>query len=249
MSKGAQQGGSTTATQTPAPYMYPYIGTALSQAGNLLNSGGPQYYPGQQVASFNPVQNQAFSNTNAIDNVLTQGSGNPFENAMFNQAADATQGQLSSEFAGSGRNLDASMPLRSDQLNNLATNFYGNNYQNTVQNAMQAAQQQQQLGGTIQGQSQKLIDANKQMYDYYQMLPYNQLQQYEGFLGGVQPGMAQSSPYFTNPLANALGTGAGALGLYNGGAQAGLWGGSKGAGSAGGASLGGQLASDAALAG
>lgn len=231
MSKGSSPAGNVTTTQGPPQYEYPYIGTALNQAGGLLASGGPAYYPGQQVAPFSPIQEQAFTNTNNMDNALTQGSGNPFENSMFNQAALATQGQLASQFAGSGRNLDASMPLRSDQLNNLATNFYGNNYQNTVQNAMQAAQQQQQLGGQLQQQAQQNIGANQNLFNYYQAQPYQQLSQYEQFLQGITPGMQSSSPYFNNPTANALGTGMAGLGLYNGLSSAGLLG--KGAGSAG----------------
>lgn len=216
MSKGAQQAGSTMQTQTPPPYMLPPIGTALGQAGNLLQQGGPQYYPGQQVASFNPVQNQAFSNTNNIDNTLTQGSGNPWENAMFQQAALGTQGQLSSEFAGAGRNLIGSEPLRSDQLNNLATNFYGNNYQNSVQNAMGAANQQLGIGNQIQNQGQNLINASMNAYNYNQRLPYQNLGQYEQFLQGVQPGGQTQTPYFQNKGANDLGSALAAQQLYKG---------------------------------
>jgi hypothetical protein len=228
MSKGSTQAGTTTQTQTTAPYMYPYMGTALGQAGNLLQSGGPQVYSGQRVADFNPVQNQAFSNTNNLDNTLTQGNGNPYENSMFNQAALATQGQLGSEFAGSGRNLDASMPLRSDQLNNLATNFYGNNYQNTVQNAMGAANQQQQLGGTIQNQAQNQINASMGAFNQAQQRPYANLSQFEQYLQGVQPGAQTQSPYYQNKGANTLGTAVAGQQLYNGYNNKGSSGGSTG---------------------
>lgn len=214
MSGGASPAGNTTNTQTPPQYMFPYIGTALGQAGNLLQTGGPQYYPGQQVASFNPAQQAAMGGTLNLDQNLMQGSGNPYENAMFNQAAQATQGQLSSEFAGSGRNLDASMPLRSDQLNNLATNFYGNNYQNSIQNALGASNQALGIGSQIQNQSQNLIDASQKAYNYNQQLPFSNLQQYESFLSGVQPGQQTSSPYFTNPTANTLGAGLAAASIY-----------------------------------
>ena len=230
MGAGAKgtQAGTTNTTQGPAPYMYPYIGTALGQAGNLLQSGGPNYYPGQQVASFNPIQSEAFTNTNRLDNRLTKGSGNPYENAMFDQAAQATQGQLASQFAGSGRDITASMPLRSNQLNNLATDIYGSNYQQDVANAMNAANQQQALGGTIQNQGQRLIDASKAAYNYNQEKPFQNLQSYEQFLGGVPSGSQSQSPYFTNPLANTIGLGLGGLGLYNGINQAGGSKGSKG---------------------
>src|SRR5512146_158495 len=107
MSKGAQQAGNTTQTTSTAPYMYPYMGTALGQAGNLLQQGGPQVYGGQRVADFNPLQSQAFGGiqnaanatgglnaANSIDKMLMQGNGNPYENAMFRQAANSTQNQL-----------------------------------------------------------------------------------------------------------------------------------------------------------
>jgi hypothetical protein len=216
MSGGAQQAGQTTQTQLPPNYMLPYIGTGASQAGSLLNSGGPNYYPGQQVASFNGIQNQAFKNTNALDNSLAQGSGNPYETAMFNQAAQATQPQLASEFAGAGRDITASMPLRSQQLNQLGTDFYGQNYQNSVNNAFNATNQQQQLGGQIQNQSQNLIDASKNAYNYNQQQPYANLQQFESFLSGLQPGQQQQSPYFTNPAATGLGALAAGKSMFGG---------------------------------
>jgi len=216
MSGGAQQAGQTTQTQLPPNYMFPYIGTGTSQAASLLNNGGPNYYPGQQVASFNPIQNQAFKNTNNLDNTLAQGSGNPYETAMFNQAAQATQPQLASEFAGSGRDITASMPLRSQQLNQLGTDFFGQNYQNSVNNAFNATNQQQQLGGQIQNQSQNLIDASKNAYNYSQQQPYANLQQFESFLSGLQPGQQQQSPYFTNPAATGLGALAAGKSMFGG---------------------------------
>lgn len=226
MSGGATPAGNTTNTQTPPQYMYPYIGTALGQAGNLLQTGGPKYYPGQQVASFNPAQQAAMSGTLNLDKNLMQGSGNPYENAMFNQAAQSTQGQLASEFAGSGRDITGSMPLRAQQLNQLGTDFYGQNYQNDIQNAMQAANQRLGIGNQIQNQSQNLINASQNAYNYNQKLPYTNLQQYESFLSGLQPGSQVTSPYFNNPTANALGTGLAGMSIYNGLGSAGA----KGAG-------------------
>jgi len=196
--------------------MYPYLGTALSQAGSLLGSKGPQYYPGQQVAGFSRPQQQAFAGLTGIDTGLMQGSGNPYEDAMFRQAAGATQNQLSSEFAGMGRNASATEPLRAEQLNNLATSLYGGNYQNDVNNAMTAGQNLLGIGNQVQQEAQKQIDANMQKYNYYQQLPYQQLQQYEQFLQGVNPGSQQTSPYFTNPTANTLNTALAIQQLYKG---------------------------------
>lgn len=283
MSGGGQTpAGNTTNTQTPPAYMYPYIGTALGRAGNLLQGPGPQYYPGQQVAGFSDPQTAAFGGiqdlatnpglsgaqgynnslltgnfTGPQANLAAMGQGgatNPYLDAMFKQAAGATQGQLESEFGGAGRNVDAAAPLQAQTDTNLATSLYGNAYAQNQANALSAnalltnaqggavnnAQNldttklgllgaESGVGSQVQNLAQQQIDANQAKYNYYQQLPYNQLQQYEGQLGALQPGMQQSSPYFTNPLGNALGTGMMGLGAYGAGSQAGLWGGSKGA--------------------
>ena len=54
---------------------------------------------------------------------------NPYLESTFNRAADLTRGRLDSEFSGAGRNLGASMPARSEELQTLASNIYGGNYQ------------------------------------------------------------------------------------------------------------------------
>lgn len=266
--KGGAQGQATT-TQTVAPYMYPYIGTALRQAGDLYGGGGPQFYPGQQVAGFSQPQQQAFSNiqslagsnpfkaaTNFNDELLTgnfsgpeaelaqtgqTGASNPYLDALYGQAAGQTRNQLTGEFAGMGRNAAEAAPLRSEQLNNLATNLYGGAYesdQNRALAANQALAGMQQgaignaeglananlglqdalagVGGQVQDLAQRQINANQQKYNYYQQLPYQQLQQYEQFLQGVQPGMQQIAPNGINPTANALNMALMAQKLYQG---------------------------------
>ncbi|HSN18274.1 MAG TPA: hypothetical protein VLV87_08680 [Gammaproteobacteria bacterium] len=215
--KGGQvPAGQTTTTQTPPSYMYPYIGTALSQAGDLLGGNGPQDYPGQTVAGFSQPQQQAFARLTHLDKNLMQGSGNPYEDAMFSRMAGATQNQLSGEFAGMGRNAAASEPLRAEQLNNLATGFYGGQYQNDVNNALTAGQNLLGVGNQVQQEAQNQINANMAKYNYYQQLPYQQLQRYEQFLQGINPGSQSSTPYFTNPTANALSAAEAVQQLYKG---------------------------------
>lgn len=254
---GTQQTGSSTSTQTPPAYMYPYIGTALDQAGNLLQTGGPSYYPGQPVAGFSDPQQEAMG---AIDtlastgttagnaatgydaNLLTGnfsgpqaalarigqgGAGNPYLDAMFKQAAGATQNRLASEFAGAGRNVSASEPLRAEELNNLATHLYGGAYAQDQANALGANQalgseqqnalaeapsldamqfgnlgQEMNVGGLVQNQAQKLIDASRDAFNYSQQQPWQNLSSYEALLSGVQPGSSQTNPILNNPAAN-----------------------------------------------
>lgn len=170
MSMGSQQSGSSTSTQTAPAYMYPYMGTALGQAGNLLQTGGPSYYPGQQVAGFSDPQQAAMG---AIDklagtgtaagnagmgydarllngnfsgpqaNLAAMGAGratNPYLNQMFQQAAGQVQNQLQSEYGQAGRNVSASAPMMGQTLDNLATSIYGGAYAQDRANALAANQ-------------------------------------------------------------------------------------------------------------
>ena len=271
MSKGSQPAGNTTTTQTPPSYMYPYIGTGLSQAASLLGSGGPQYYPGPLVAGFSTPQQAAMSGIDSLAQKGTQagnagmnfdadllggnfsgpqanlaamgagGASNPYLNQMFQQAAGQVQNQLQSEYGQTGRNVSASAPMMGQTLDNLATQIYGGAYAQDQANALAANQtlgneqmgglanapalnamqfgnlgQEMNVGGMVQNQAQNLINANMGKYNYYQQLPYQQLQQYEQFLSGLQPGSQQSNPYFSNPTANALNTALGLQQLYKG---------------------------------
>ena len=247
MSGGAQQAGTSVTTQSPYGPYQPYIGTTLGQAANLLQSGGPQYYPGQQVASFNPTQQRAMkaivgasmngspalTAAQGFDQTLLDSGGgsNPYLDQMYQQAAGSSQNQLSSEFAGMGRNASASEPLRAEQLNNLATSMYGGQYQNDIQNALAAGNQAQSLYGTrlqglqaaagvgqqVQDQSQKMIDASKAAYDYNQNLPWSTLQRYEGLVTPFTSGAGQTTnPYFNNPGSNLLSNALEAQQLYKG---------------------------------
>ena len=63
---------------------------------------------------------------NAAVTEFQRGGINPYTSldTQFNRAADLTQNRLSTEFASSGRNLGASFPARSDELQTLASNIY-----------------------------------------------------------------------------------------------------------------------------
>ena len=53
---------------------------------------------------------------------------NPHLQQTFNRAADLTRTRLNSEFAGSGRDLGAAQPARSDELQTLAASLFGDNF-------------------------------------------------------------------------------------------------------------------------
>jgi len=92
------------------------------------NGGGPD-----SVTSTTSSEPPAFLRgplqqaTSAATREFRNGEGvNPFTSLdmQFNRAADLTRGRLAGEFSGYGRDIDASLPARSDELQTLASNIY-----------------------------------------------------------------------------------------------------------------------------
>jgi hypothetical protein len=77
------------------------------------------------------------------------GASNPYLDATFNRAADSVQNRLSSQFAGSGRNVGASRAAQASEMNDLATGIYGGAYDN--ERNRQLTYQQQLTGIGSQG--------------------------------------------------------------------------------------------------
>jgi hypothetical protein len=213
------QGGSTqqTATTQAPSFQQPYqaygLGQALSQYQNTS----------QLVAPFAPQQEQAMTNIgnlanggdptlgasqNYITNTLNGNvQQNPELNSLFTQGANQIQNQLSSQFAGAGRNVDQSAGVNAQALGNFAANLYGNQYQTYAgqQNAALGAAPSElnsQLGlqsalygsgQNVQNQSQQYINAPQNFLNQY-------LSQVNGNLGSTQT----SQPAF-NAGAGALG--------------------------------------------
>lgn len=155
-SSGSQN---TTTTAEPPAFIRPYMQYGAQQSRALYETGGPQYYGGNTIVPFSQQTEDALgmteerarqgsSVTNAAQDYATNtlstaptsqfGTGpnpygsvnNPYLDATFNKAADSVQQRLGSQFAGSGRNVDASRAVNADELNNLATNIYGGAYEN-----------------------------------------------------------------------------------------------------------------------
>ena len=268
MSGGSQN---TVTQNSVSPTVAPYYSQALQQGQNLLGTGGPQYYPGQQVADFTPLQQAGFdsiansamtpnasqgaqaANEYETSGALLNPSANPYLQGTFKQAANQVQNQLGSEFAQNGSNVLNSLPVQSDEMNNLATSLYGGAYQQGLTAMTQASalapsidqgtympgQELLSAGGAGQQQSQNEINAAMQRYNYTQQLPYNMLSWYSGLLGQNASPFGSSSSQGSgtnNPWMTAAGVGLDAAALYGGsgaaaaGAGAGLLGGAGGAG-------------------
>lgn len=208
----------TTTAQAPSwqlPYQQSGLNQSLAQYNNVSS-------PTQLVAPFSPQQNQAIQGvtdlatnnptSGAVNNWVTntlngQPANNPYLNSEFTQAAQATQDQLGSEFAGAGRNVVGSLPLRSDQLNNLATSLYGGAYNTGVQEQEAAAGQAPNAVNTSLGLQQGLFNTGQQVQNQaqqYIQAPQTFLNQYLSRVNG-NLGTTQTQPLYYNQGLMALG--------------------------------------------
>lgn len=111
----------------------PVVDAAQNYATNTL-SGAP-------TSQFGAGSNPYGSSANPYGSV-----NNPYLDATFNKGADTIQNRLESQFAGSGRNVAASMPANSDMLTDLATKLYGGAYENERNRGLSYGQQQLGIG-------------------------------------------------------------------------------------------------------
>ena len=238
-SKGSSPAGNTTTTSGPPSWAQPYFSGGMQSASNLYGTPmSPAYYPGQQVAPFSPLQEQGLQQTQQTaesPNQYNQSAGNYFNTlesgqmlnpasnpalqGLANQSFQQIQNNLATQFAGGGRNIEASAPVQASQMGNIANQIYGGAYNNTLSNMTGAlgqsnnliagqyapAQQLMGAGGAVQQQAQNLDSANQNIYNYYQNLPYSQLSNYMSTISGIPIGKQTQTPYFTNPLAGGLG--------------------------------------------
>ena len=188
-------GSSTTQVQnSQAPsWQQPYQQYGLGQATAQYNGiTSPQ----QLVAGFAPQQNQAISGiTSLATNNPTLGAAqdytqsvlngspanNPYLNSEFNNAANTVQNRIESEFAGAGQPVVNSLPVQSDELNNLASQLYGGAYNtgvqqqenalansgNVVNNELGLQQGLYNAGGAVQNLAQQYIQAPQTFLNQY----------------------------------------------------------------------------------
>ncbi len=200
------QGNSTTQVQTAqAPsWQLPYQQYGLQQATAQYNGVTS---PQQLVAGFSPQQNQAISGITSLatnnptlgaaqnytQSVLSgQPANNPYLNSEFNNAANTVQNRLESEFANAGQPVVNSLPVQSDEMNNLASDLYGSQYQtgvqqqenalgnagNVVNNQVGVQQDLFNTGGAVQNLGQQYIQAPQTFLNQY-------LSQINGNLGST----------------------------------------------------------------
>ena len=201
MSKGS------TATTTTGPPSY-----LTADYKNLANAGTSLYGSGmptdqalqtqglstlQNATSSNPIgaAGQGYFNTLESGSLLNPAT-NPSLQGMAQLADNQIQNNLASQFAGSGRNIEASAPVQTSQMANVAADIYGGAYNNTLNNMTAGMGQASQLEG------ENLMPGTTAL-----SVPGSQLSSY-GSLLGAMPGGTATTPYQTNVGYNAL---AGAL--------------------------------------
>lgn len=256
-------GSENTVSQSTIPsQLVPYYDYALSTGQNLQNQGGPQQSSGQ-VAPLSAMQQQGLSsiqgaasgmnpatgaanwNNYATSGALMNPSSNPYLTGEFNQGADAIQNQLSSQFGAAGRNVLASAPIQSDEMNQLATSMYGGQYDTNL-NATQAAasaapsiaqglytpgNQLLSAGALPQQQQQNILNTQTAQSNYNNALPYNSLSWYSSLLGQNGSPFSSSSQSGSQSGNTALEAAGGTIGLA--GLLSGLFSGGSGLGAAG----------------
>ena len=216
--------GSTATTSTgPAPYL-------TSDYQNLANAGTGIYGSGygadqalqnqglsqlQSATASNPIGSSAQGYFNTLESgSLLNPATNPALQGMAQLADNQIQNNLSSEFAGSGRNIEASAPVQASQMANVASDIYGGAYNNTLNNMTAGMGQASQLEG------EQMMPGTTAL-----SVPGSQLSSYGSLLGSM-PGGTSSTPYYTNAASGALsGAIPGALiGNALGGTSGGGWG-------------------------
>ena len=129
MSSGPKNVTSTTNSEPPAYLAGPLSTGAQASIGNFKDMLGLQATDPKYGGIPNLMQSGSRLIGDTLSGSMLSPDSNPYLAQTFYRAADLTRGRLDSEFAGAGRNLGASMPARSEELQTLASNLFGQNYQ------------------------------------------------------------------------------------------------------------------------
>ena len=216
--------GTDSSTQTtrvePPKWQLPYIQEGFQGAQNMYRGGGTPVVPFAQETeqALTGIADRARTGNagvTAAQNLNTQTinggflGSNPYLDQTFNRAVMATQGQLASQFAGSGRNIDQSQFLRGQQLNDLATGIYGGAYDAERNRQQQAVTMAPGLAGQDYydlGQLANVGAAREGLAQEQANQPGTALDQYLGRVTG-NVGQTSYTPMYRNTGAAALGGG------------------------------------------
>jgi hypothetical protein len=238
---GGGSGG--TSSVGPPKWQQNYIQQGYGAAADMYNHGGTPVAP-QSADTQAALTGTAARATNGSPLVgdaqkYTQGvingnylNSNPYLDQTFNRAAMATQGQLASQFAGSGRNIDQSQFLRGQELNDLATGIYGGAYDSERNRQQQAASMATGLANQDYVDLGQLAAVGAQRDTYAQDQANQPGVNLDQYLGRVTGQVGQTSYQPRNTGAGAVGGAmlGNQIGQQYGGQYGGLWGSILGAG-------------------
>jgi len=146
---------STTVQNTNIPaYAQPYVENTLGKAAALTNTTDNPYQPyqGQQVATFTPMQNQAFQNVGnqQIAPQLNDASNIAYQTGQYGLGAQGTAAQLQNASLGYGAMAaNVGNQYAQQATNPAASQAYMNPYlQASLQPALQEVQRQYDITGT-----------------------------------------------------------------------------------------------------
>ena len=125
----------STTTMEPPKYLQGPLNQFVSAASSQFNNSGGQQLVGQGQDLLSSTLNGDFLSPDS----------NPYLQGTFDRAADLTRTRLASEFAGNNRDLAATAPARSEELQTLSSNIFGGNYQAERDRQMQGLNQTQQF--------------------------------------------------------------------------------------------------------
>ncbi len=230
-----------TVTQTTAPpaFLEPFLRRAASQSETAFRGGGPEQFPGSRVVPLAGETEQALQLqgqralqgspvTGAAQDLATQtlqgdflGQGNPFVNQQIQRAIQLSRTGLESQFAGAGRDLEAQLPARAEQVQNITNDFLFRNFDAERNRQLQtqalaptlAAQDfldigaLRDVGGVREAQSAAELQDQVSRFGFEQQRPELALDQLIARLqGNPLSGFGSSSqPVFQNRGAGALG--------------------------------------------
>lgn len=264
--------------QAQLPFLANTFGqaTSLSQSdpfqyypGEQLAPIAPQTYQAlglQQARALggSPVTNSAQGFATSLENGDLLGAGNPYFSNMVGQIGEAIAPSIDSHFnmngrAGSGANNQAFASALANEAGNLAYQNYGDTMGRMVSGMALAPglanqdytdiSQLGSVGDMLRNLQQGYTNEDISRFYGVQQAPWQTLAQLQSALGSPIAGNGSvTSPYFTNPLGQGIGTGAGLLALYNGANAAGLLGGGAGAAAGLGSAVGAGAAAGGATA-
>lgn len=212
-----------TQTQNQLTAANALSGNALGASSNLAsNILGGQQLQANSADALGSLYNNGISNA-----VGALGAAGNLFNTGISNTLGAT-GQLSNNYQTA---LQQMLSAGQGMSNN-----YNTGNQQAIQNEVALpgllgantnnAATQFNVGATQQAQNQSELTDMVNKWNYNQNLPLNMLNAYQQATSGNYGSTnTLTQPYFSNPLANAIGTGIGGLGLYNGLKGAGLLGG------------------------